>query len=309
MPIASSKSNSSTRPLFPRLLIATRPWSFPAALSPLLITFTIMFLADNLEISKAVVFSLSIISIQGAANLLNSFLDFERGLDRFETAGDRTMVDGLVTRKEFPFLFFSVAFVWVVSFILSLPFTSWVLYMYLAVYAVGVALGVMYSAGSRPLKYMGFGDLTVFLAFGPLLVVAAAWACGKDPSALQIPKIIISTIPASILVVAILHANNHRDLKVDARHSANTLAVLMGHQISLIYYGTLVLAPSLLSVLLALSSVSHAGMAAGGLTFPLGLRLVSVARRKTLPRDIDAETAKLMLLYGILTSLGIGLVG
>lgn len=309
MPTASSKTNSSAMPLFPRLLIATRPWSFPAALSPLFITFTILFLSDNLDISKAMVFSLSIISIQGAANLLNSYFDFERGLDRFETAGDRTMVDGLVTREEFPFLFISIAFVWLVSFILSLPFNSWVLYMYLAVYSVGVALGGMYSAGSRPLKYMGLGDLTVFLAFGPFLVVAAAWACGKDPSALQISKIVVSTIPASILVVAILHANNHRDRKVDARHSANTLAVLMGHRISLIYYGTLVLAPPFLSVLLAVFSVSHKGTAAGGLTFPLGLRLVSIARKKTLPRDIDAETAKLMLLYGILTSLGIGLVG
>lgn len=297
------------RQLFPRLLVATRPWSFPASLSPLLMTFTIMFLSDNLNLLNAVVFSVSIVSVQAAANLLNSYFDFERGLDNAESAGDRTMVDGFVTRKEMPYLLFSLSLIWFITFFVTLPLDSGLLFTYLSVYAAGFLLAILYSSGSHPLKYLGLGDLTVFMAFGPLLVVAAAWACAKDPFSVRLARIIFSTIPASILVVAILHANNHRDMKVDAKNFARTVAVRMGPQLSLIYYEFLVLSPAILSVLMALAWRSSSGMVAGGLTLPLGLRLVTVARNKVIPRDIDAKTAKLMLVYGVLTSAGIALVG
>ena len=299
----------ANRPLFPRLLIATRPWSFPAALSPLLITFTILYLTSNRSICKAVIFSFGMVALQGGANLLNSFCDFENGLDKSETAGDRTIVDELVTRSELPFLFTSVAAVWFISFLSTLPVASAVLQQYLTVYVIGVALAVLYSAGSASLKYVGFGDLVVFLAFGPLLVVAASWACAKDPSVVPLARILFSTAPAAILVVAILHANNHRDLKVDARNHAKTVSVRLGERLSLVYYNFLVLAPPVLSVITPLLVDKTNGLLAGILVLPLSMRLCKLVRQATVPRDIDAETAKVMLIYGIMASVGISIVG
>jgi 1,4-dihydroxy-2-naphthoate octaprenyltransferase len=184
-----------------------------------------------------------------------------------------------------------------------------VLYKYVSIYGMGLILAVAYSAGSRPLKYLGLGDLTVFMAFGPLLVIAAAWACAQDPFNLNLPRLILFSIPAAFLVVAILHANNHRDIKGDAKSLAHTVAVRMGQRLSLMYYEFLVVAPPIISVIMALVWKEYFGMLAGGLTLPLGLRLALTARSKVLPRDIDAETAKLMLLYGLVTSLGIAVVG
>ena len=297
------------RPMFPRFLIATRPWSFPAALSPLLITFTILFLSSNIILHKAVLFTVGIVALQGAANLLNSFCDFENGLDQPETAGDRTMVDALVTRKEFPFLFLSVVGIWFLSFVSTLPVASAVFTSYLFVYVAGLTLAVLYSAGSPPLKYIGFGDFVVFMAFGPLLVIAASWACAIDASAVDMNRILLVAAPASILVVAILHANNHRDLKVDAKNSAKTISVRLGAQLSKVYYDFLVLSPALLSLVVALWSSEDRGMLGGALILPLSLRLCSLVKSESVPREIDAETAKVMLMYGLLTSAGIAIVG
>lgn len=294
-----------SKPLFPRVLIATRPWSFPAALSPLLITFTILCLEGNLKYTNAIMFSIGIVALQGAANLLNSLCDFQNGLDKADTAGDRTFVDELVTNKEFPFLFLSVVAIWFVSFVTTLPFWSGVFSHYLAVYVVGLALSILYSAGSPPLKYIGFGDVAVFLSFGPLLVIAGAWASAIDPSTVELGRIVLSTIPSAILVVAILHANNHRDMKVDAMNSAKTVSVRLGRRLSKFYYDFLVLSPSVIAVIMAFSLPKSIGLAVGALVLPLGLRVSGMMASDEIPRDIDAETAKIMLLFGIVESVGL----
>jgi 1,4-dihydroxy-2-naphthoate octaprenyltransferase len=296
---------SRRKPLFPRVLVATRPWSFPAALSPLLITFTILKIDGNLELNHAILFSLGMVALQAAANLLNSFCDYRNGLDKPDTAGDRTLVDNLVTRDEFPFLFLSVGTVWFVSFVLTLPSASVVLTEYLAVYVFGLALSILYSAGSPPLKYIGFGDIAVFLSFGPLLVTAGTWACCVNPEAASTKRIILSSIPAAFLVVAILHANNHRDMQVDSKNAARTVSVRLGKTMSKYYYGFLVISPSIMSSLLAFVLPESRGLLAGLFVLPLAIRLTKMVAVDKFARDIDAETAKIMLLFGVLTSLGL----
>ena len=292
-------------PLFPRLIIATRPWSFPAALSPLLITFSILYLDDNLDFVNAVLFSTGIVALQAAANLLNSFCDFRSGLDIPETAGDRTLVDALVTKEEFPFLFLSVVGVWFVSFVSTLPFASPIFSQYVVAYVAGLALSVLYSAGTPPLKYIGFGDLAVFLSFGPLLVTAGTWACAITPLSADVGRVILTSFPAAILVVAILHANNHRDMKEDAKNSARTVSVRLGKEMSEYYYYFLVLSPPAIAGGMGLLLPGAKGLLGGVLVFPMAVNLVRMVNGRHVPRDIDAETAKMMLIFGVLTSLGL----
>ena len=292
--------SSCEEPLFPRLLIALRPWSFPAALTPLLITFTLLW--PNVNVWKAAVFTLGILALQSCANLMNSFCDFSSGLDKAASAGDRTMVDALVSKSEFPYVFLYLILTWFVTFILTIPSSN--NEAYLTVYAIGIALAVLYSAGSRPLKYIGLGDLTVFLAFGPLLVISATMATTLVND--SIGTVLLMTAPASLLVVAILHANNHRDMKSDAKNNANTVSVRLGERTSRLYYDFLVLTPPIFSIIIAACIASCRGGVLGALVLPLSWRLTRMIRQKPkVPRDIDAETAKVMMLFGILTSIGI----
>jgi 1,4-dihydroxy-2-naphthoate octaprenyltransferase len=299
-------SGDDCRPLFPRLLVAIRPWSFPAALSPLMITFVTLSRSPRVEVNwlAAGIFSAGIVSLQGAANLLNSFCDYSTGLDQPATAGDRTMVDSLVSRREFPFVFVSMCVGWFLSFILTIPHHPVTLRSYLAVCAVGVSLAVLYSYGSRPLKYLGLGDLTVFISFGPLLVIAASIAVVPtgDP---DLTPVILRTFPAALLVVAILHANNHRDLTVDESSHARTLSVRLGRKLSEIYFNSLLIGPVIYCLLLSWFWPQHRGLSLGCLVTPFSLRLIKIVTSGNVPRDIDAQTAQVMLLFGVCVTIGI----
>jgi len=300
-------SRKPQRPLFPRILIAMRPWSFPAAITPILIAFTAMWKSSNISFFQAITFIVGILALQASANLLNSFCDYRNGLDKSETSGDRTMVDALVTKSEFPWLFSKLNLIWFVSFICTIPADDHTRFVYLVLYAMGVFLAVFYSAGSFPLKYVGLGDISVFLAFGPVLVAAGAFCAALDASLIELPRILILTTPAAILVVGILHANNHRDLPVDALNNAMTVSVRLGDYYSKLYYKFLVLSPVVMS--LAAGYYLERGAVLGSVILPMSIRLIRlVGVRDQIPRDIDAETAKIMLIYGVLTSLGIAVL-
>merc|ERR1712048_555992 len=97
---------------------------------------------------------------------------------------------------------------------------------------LGTALAIGYTAGPAPLKYLGLGDLTVFICFGPGVVT---YSCAVLVGAVRWEAIAFTT-PVALYTVAVLHANNHRDLDADRRAGARTVAIWLGHQASLHYY-------------------------------------------------------------------------
>lgn len=305
---AKGITTSERAPLLKRLFVATRPWSFPAALSPLMITFALLFRESNLSPGNAVMFTIGILSLQGAANLFNSICDFQSGLDKPGTSGDRTMVDEIITRHEFPWLFTKLTVIWFLSFIATIPNDYSIRQSYLTLYGIGVLFAVFYSAGRPPLKYIGLGDMAVFMSFGPLLVLAGTLASSLDGNIAPMKEILVLTTPAAILVVGILHANNHRDLLVDMKNKARTVSVRLGDSYSRFYYIFLVISPVILSGVAGM--FVRKGAILGGLVAPLSIRLIGLISngRSAIPRDIDAETAKVMLLYGVLTSIGLVLL-
>jgi 1,4-dihydroxy-2-naphthoate octaprenyltransferase len=137
-----------------------------------------------------------------------------------------------------------------------------------------------------------------------MLVIAASYCSCIDATKLSLSAILILTSPAAILVVAILHANNHRDILVDSKNDAKTVSVRLGDTLSYYYYAILLFLPIVLSALAGVY-VSR-GALAGTLITPMSWRLIQLVKvRRNIPRDIDAETAKVMLVYGVLTSVGI----
>lgn len=248
-----------------------------------------------------VVFSLllSIIAVQAAANLVNSYRDFERGIDKVETAGDRTLVDGLVTTRTLKVLAV-VSLIWWLSFfvwsVISTGFNSTVL----GLAALGTSLALGYTTGPAPLKYLGLGDIAVFICFGPgviaysstVLVGVVRW------------EAIAFTIPVTLYVIATLHANNYRDIESDGRAGARTVAILLGPKASLHYY-SLLLFSAHLGALLAGYFYSCVGAAASLLVAPQSIWLCFRIRRPATLRTQDEETAKTMMMFSVALSLGI----
>ena len=98
-----------------------------------------------------------------------------------------------------------------------------------------MAVGVCYTL----LKARALGDLAVFLELRPAR--RGRRLDRPDGPFSWLP--VLWTVPMALLVIAILHANNWRDIRSDGERRVKTVAGLLGDRGSLAYYGCLVFAP------------------------------------------------------------------
>lgn len=289
------------------LVTSFRVWSFSASFSPMLVTLAVlqprlgMSLPDNWTTSELIG---SLLCVHAGANLVNSYCDFQKGVDRKERAGgDRTLVDNLLPGGPSTCLY--LAGLMGSFFVLGLGKNLWrvgphPVVLYCAF--LGCLIAVLYTAGPLPLKYIGLGDLAILLCFGPLLVAYVSAVLVQE-----VPfELFLFTVPVSLYVVAILHANNYRDIESDARCGARTLATRLGKVASLWYYDCLLSLAHLIIL-----AVGYRQACLGVLTtlwvLPLSLFLAWRIRQDDphLLRTQDEETAKTQFLFGVALAMGI----
>jgi 1,4-dihydroxy-2-naphthoate polyprenyltransferase len=163
------------------------------------------------------------IGLQVGVNYLNDYFDGIRGVDTPERVGPARLVASGVA-SPVAVLIAALASIAVAGFAgLALALvTQPVLILFVGALALVAAFA--YSGGPRPYAGLGLGEVMVFVFFGLMAtcgtafvmaerVPAAAWWCG---SAL------------GFLAVAILVANNLRDIPTDAAAEKRTLAVRLG---------------------------------------------------------------------------------
>lgn len=238
-------------------------------------------------------------SVQAMANLVNSYVDFERGVDKKETAGDRTLVDELVSVGTLKLLAFLALLLWSCFFMWSVVASSFNIVV-IGLAAGGTLLAVGYTAGPAPLKYLGLGDLTVWICFGPCLVAYT--------SVIMVEAVhwqaLAFTAPLVLMVVATLHANNYRDIESDTKAGARTVATMLGPTASLHYYSFLLFAAH--AGILAVGFYTEClGATASLLVAPQSLYLCHRIRQQKTLRTQDEETAKTAMMLGVALALGI----
>ena len=161
-----------------------------------------------------------------------------------------------------------------------------------------------------PLKYRALGDVVIFLAYALLPTLGTCYvATGVvDWNVLWI------ALPVGLITVAILHANNTRDMRTDARAEIQTLAMKLGGKASMYVYCAEVLFPF----------GWIAGLIAAG-TLPLWTLLVMPAlvpaignvrvvsrfpgKGESAIAGLDEMTAKLQLLFSLLFTLSFVVAG
>ncbi|CAM9145673.1 unnamed protein product [Discosporangium mesarthrocarpum] len=205
---------------------------------------------------------LMVISLQASGNLVNSYIDYQRGVDTPESAGDRTLVDAMVSPREALAL---AAILFVVACSAVVPIMAVAGKVLTQTFALGVIMVYSYTAWPFRLKYRGLGDITVFLLFGPMLMkVAALLISGRSHN-----WILPYGIPAALLCEAILHANNTRDINNDTKAGIKTLASVLGFECSRVLYIAMVLAAYAGAI--TISIFSYRGCALSLATVPLVL--------------------------------------
>jgi 1,4-dihydroxy-2-naphthoate octaprenyltransferase len=162
-----------------------------------------------------------------------------------------------------------------------------------------------YTGGARPYGYRGFGEIAVFVFFGPVAVLGTALTQqGGPPGA----PAIVGAVGVGLLACAVLVVNNLRDITGDEAVGKRTLAVALGDADTRRLYAALVVLPLGLS---ALAGIRSWPMLLGLLALPLAVaparRVLGGADGRRLIRVLGA-TGLLLLAWSAATGVGLALV-
>ena len=168
-----------------------------------------------------IVILVSALAIQIGVNFANDLADAVKGADTEERIGPlRTVSSGLVSPSEMR-LAIGVAFgIAALGGIYLIWIAGWVIFV-IGVVSIIAALG--YTNGPIPYGYYGLGEFFVFIFFG--LVATAGTRYVYDTS---IPsEAWVGGVIMGLLAMAILEANNIRDIDTDAEAKKKTIAVIV----------------------------------------------------------------------------------
>ncbi len=137
--------------------------------------------------------------------------------------------------------------------------------------AACIAGAWLYTGGSKPYGYAGFGEIAVFVFFGPVAVLGTQYT-----QAMRVDWVgLVLAVAIGALSSSVLVANNLRDIPTDARSGKITLAVRLGDARTRVLYQALLAAPGVLTLLLM---VATPWCAVGLLATPLALRAMGPVR-------------------------------
>ena len=299
-----------TRNILPQLAIwfqAVRAPFFTAAVLPVLLALVYaLWLHIPVFWPILPLTILGMIFLHAGTNCINDYYDYKNGVDKKATFGSsRVLVDALMSPRHLwieSILFFSL------GSIMGLIIVAWRGPVILAIGLLGILGGYFYSARPLGLKYLAWGDVMVFLLFGPLLIWGAYYALTGTHNW----QIICASIPLGLLVTGILHANNIRDMRNDTTAGIKTMALLLGLQGAKAEYFLLLTTAYSLVMIMVIVGILPWHTLAVFLSLPLAIKNIRAIVRvqeddlKAIA-TMDVQTAQLHLIFGMILTLSLGL--
>jgi len=236
-PTVAALGGTTFRKTALRFFLATRPKFLTASVLPVLIGTAWGWQESGAF--NGMVFGLALLTtvfVHATANVLNDVFDDLNGNDRVNearispyTGGSRFIQNGLIAVPQM--FWFGVTLM-----VLGAAFGTALLMLtgpgVIVFGAVGVGLGILYSAPPFSLSARGLGEVTVGIAFGVLPVVGSAWL---QSGQMSVDAVLLS-IPISMWVAAILLINEVPDAVADASVNRKTFVVRFGLKATQVLY-------------------------------------------------------------------------
>lgn len=285
-----------------------RPFAFTASVIPVAAGGALAWAGETFDWLPFLLALAGGVLLHAGTNVINEIYDVRKGIDSITSPrASHAIVKGRITERGA----FAVAYG---AFALAIAIGLALIWLrgpaILALGLLGLLAGYFYTAPPFAYKDRALGVPLVFLLMGPIMVeggfYAAAGAWSLEALALS--------VPIGLLVAAILHGNEWRDISEDARAGILTISMRTGRTIAHYgYVGLVVGAYVALGVMVTIGWLPPTTMLAI-LSLPI---LVGVVRDAELGAAgqaraiamIDLETARLHMAFGALLVLGVMLSG
>lgn len=285
------------------LILATRPWSF--TMTAISVTSAALLALPAFNVWLYVVTLLGMILAHAATNLINDYYDVKSGVDQPDapTANYRPhpLVEGSLKPEhvmtESLVLYGLAGLIGVYLLILR----GWPIAL-LAV--IGGIASFTYTATPVQYKHRGLGELSVFVMWGPLMMLGSHFV--QTGSFAQASDVLWVSLPVGIWVALVLLANNLKDIQYDRRMGAETLGTLLGREGALGLFMALMVVIYLVTVLAIVAGALPIWSLIVFVSAPQALQeLRDLREAEEIPADADPRTAQLSTRFGILLVLSL----
>ncbi|HEX9915980.1 MAG TPA: prenyltransferase [Candidatus Bathyarchaeia archaeon] len=279
--------------------IATRPWSLVMTFVSTCLAGILAYASGGFSVPVFILVMAGLLIAHMAANMANDWYDVKHGVDVNAPTSEyrpHPLLRGEVDRGAYKRVVFAL---YGVGLAISL-YLTWLRGLpVLAFTALGVVLGVFYTADPVKLKHHSVGEICVFLAYGPLMVGGAFYALTGVVSLAAME----ASVPIGLLVALVLLANNIRDRSFDASVGISTVTTSKTERQGVTYYKALLASAYVVVVPLMLAGVLSPFSAIAFLSVPEAYGIAKAFSEKVPPTS-DMITAQLALHFGVLLTLG-----
>lgn len=291
------------------LVQSVRIYSLSAALVPVLIGGAVAFSYHQGEVAWGLMPIVVVCALlfQMGTNVINDYFDFKKGIDQDQPfgGGSGVLTSRLMTPRQFFIegcVLFGIAILlgFVLIYFRGVPMFLFGL--------IGLLGGYFYSGGPKGYKYLGLGEVLVFVLMGPLMVIGTYFVLTANYTN---SFSLYASLPVGFLVASIMAVNNHRDIAFDAESGGiKTLSMILGFRASKVQYCLLVAAAYLSVVLMAFSGLFSYWTLLVFLSLPVALGNLKTIWESDRGQEerlapLVPRTAQLHLLFGVLLTCGI----
>ena len=283
-------------------MLGARPRTLTAGLVPVAVGAAVA-VGEGSQVAwwRAGVALVVALALQVGVNFANDYSDGVRGTDDARRVGPLRLVgSGLVRPASVKWAALGSFTVAAAAGAVLAAVAGWEL---LAAGAVCLAAGWAYTGGPRPYGYLGLGELFVFVFFGLVATAGTAYVLLEEIA----PFALLCGVPVGLWAVALLTANNLRDIVSDAAAGKRTLAVRLGDKRTRMLYMAVIEASYAVALLASLGGRAAAAAVVGA---PFAVRAVRQVLRGASGRDLIpvlAATALTQLVSGLAMAVGIAL--
>jgi 1,4-dihydroxy-2-naphthoate octaprenyltransferase len=281
-----------------------RPFSFTASTVPVAAAGGLAALQGLFDWVLFVVALAASVLLHIGTNVINEIYDVRRGVDTITSPrASHAILKGRVSEREAFGLAFAAFGLSAALGVYMITVRGWPVAV---LGIVGLVAGWGYTAPPLQYKFRAVGVPLVFFLMGPLMVTGAYYVItGQfDWSA------VVLSIPVGLLVAAILHGNEWRDVSDDARMGSSTLSIRAGRRVAHWVYVSLVVGAYIALGLAVATNVLPPLCLLAILSLPLLVRLIRSAALGSTGQQraiamIDLQTAQLHASFGFLLVLGL----